>query len=1033
MKKTMNKLVLLFVIVALLVTGIVLSVSAENAGANGQAVTGSGSDHKNFFFFSGTRTENGKANNLWATPYSANLNTLTADSMTFWPTYVESGTDGEGNPIYTKKDGVSAWVDFEFYYDANVKASVEFRLRSYSGSTSVGHTHFAELSNGSFKWNTMTNGGDGFKLASYGWHHVAFRFTQTTVLDGTTPVDTMTIECYLNGELAASTTAKEEWFTTYKWALYSSVYDAAKPDGIAYSAAETTTRFYFYGNKMFNQNDARLLMFRDFFISFGDTPRVDYAPIKLIGDGVVPIAPDVTVNADENKGTSNTHKQVTHYAEYLNYNVTTWKNFYAPGEESIALPAVSGDGGVIFGGWYADADYTQPITSVSAGESGATAYVRMILPAFEAKSYATGTVYTGNKVASPATALQLGEFAIGPTSGDPAPLWIDFDYYVDPAATNGFEFRLTDTDAFNAGVANGSISSATTWAYKKALFSIGSGVLTLNGTFFPTDATASLGGEGWHHISIKYEQKATCADGALSIEYLFTVYVDGAEALSTKVSNSAAFGDEHHYFLYETSYDATAEKIVYTPNSNLKMYYYSGSMFSAKDERVWMLGDFYATYGAASPFDGYAPIEYNLGGGSLAFSGIDGWSFEDAGSNRFFPFKADGTPMSFATDDELKACTDGSYAAWQYSVISAKHFYTLGEKYVLPEATLAGMDFLGWYTTPDFSGDPITEIPASQVGAVEIYAKFEGRSKVTLNVNGEETYKGKYNFFEIPDTAELWLDSDGSFWTAGEIAELGSDVTFYAVAVSLRDGASIRMDGEHSGIRFEAEIGSALLALLDENGFDYEVGVIITPTDLIAGEFTLEGLVGIKHQILTSSGVSLREEGNRSVLYASLIDILAQNYARAFSARAFVKIAADEEIVVYSGYEAAKNSRSIYEVAKAAYADIPYGYTDEQLAIVRGYIDGVLVLDEELLIRLDQVTAHGYASPYTVSYVDGHLIIKKPAGQTLATILVGTRYIDDWTVSDDGTTVTASFTIDSDDSTVDDDRFGGGFGESFDN
>ena len=97
MKKTVSRLALLFAVAVLLVSGIVFSVFAENAGAKGQAVTGSGSDHKDFLFFSGTREENGTKNALWAMPYTPTFQTSIPDSMTFWPTYAESGTDGDQN------------------------------------------------------------------------------------------------------------------------------------------------------------------------------------------------------------------------------------------------------------------------------------------------------------------------------------------------------------------------------------------------------------------------------------------------------------------------------------------------------------------------------------------------------------------------------------------------------------------------------------------------------------------------------------------------------------------------------------------------------------------------------------------------------------------------------------------------------------------------------------------------------------------------------------------------------------------------
>lgn len=48
-----------------------------------------------------------------------------------------------------------------------------------------------------------------------------------------------------------------------------------------------------------------------------------------------------------------------------------------------------------------------------------------------------------------------------------------------------------------------------------------------------------------------------------------------------------------------------------------------------------------------------------------------------------------------------------------------------------------GKVFEGWYLTPDFSGEPVTEITTDRIGDVTVYAKIVGRSvTVTLNANG---------------------------------------------------------------------------------------------------------------------------------------------------------------------------------------------------------------------------------------------------------------------------------------------------------
>ena len=169
---------------------------------------------------------------------------------------------------------------------------------------------------------------------------------------------------------------------------------------------------------------------------------------------------------------------------------------------------------------------------------------------------------------------------------------------------------------------------------------------------------------------------------------------------------------------------------------------------------------------------------------------------------------------------------------------------------------------------------------------------------------------------------------------------------------------------------------------------------------------------------MSASALTVEAIPTHSVYYASLVDILAQNYTRAFSAVSYIEISLDGEdaIRVYSAYSEEKNSRSVYEVAKAAYADTEYGYTEAQLSIVKSFIDGVLVLStaDGSIVRIDEVTANGYTSPYTVGYADGVLVVTKSEGVNLKTVILdGKIYTKGWSVSEDDLTVTVSIAVPS--------------------
>ena len=61
--------------------------------------------------------------------------------------------------------------------------------------------------------------------------------------------------------------------------------------------------------------------------------------------------------------------------------------------------------------------------------------------------------------------------------------------------------------------------------------------------------------------------------------------------------------------------------------------------------------------------------------------------------------------------------------------------YTEGEAMKLAEPTRDGYVFDGWYTNAEFTGDPVTEISATQTGAVTLYAKW---TEVTDEPGGED-------------------------------------------------------------------------------------------------------------------------------------------------------------------------------------------------------------------------------------------------------------------------------------------------------
>lgn len=161
-----------------------------------------------------------------------------------------------------------------------------------------------------------------------------------------------------------------------------------------------------------------------------------------------------------------------------------------------------------------------------------------------------------------------------------------------------------------------------------------------------------------------------------------------------------------------------------------------------------------------------------------------------------------------------------------------------------------------------------------------------------------------------------WVKRSGDLAIPAGVADF-APTTF---TNKLYDGASVRFYNP-AGIRFKAIVGDDFL-----NSFDGEVtfGIIITPTSYIEeaeNKFTVKDLDKLSHNV---NYVIIQAEkyvdGDGYIIYSGVLgDIKTTNYDRKFSAIAYVAV--DGEIVYYSDYNEKVNSRSISEVAEAAYND----------------------------------------------------------------------------------------------------------------
>ena len=231
-------------------------------------------------------------------------------------------------------------------------------------------------------------------------------------------------------------------------------------------------------------------------------------------------------------------------------------------------------------------------------------------------------------------------------------------------------------------------------------------------------------------------------------------------------------------------------------------------------------------------------------------------------------------------------------------------------------------------------------------------------------------------------TLVLWMYDSGD---ATSYAPASATLTYEETAaapygIELGAVAEARLNA-NSGLRFTTRIPTAELA-----GLDYTVGTLIFPTDALVGDLTVdtEGVLDIE---MTRGVVG----GDYTYFSAAMTSIIAQNYAREFTAVSYIKV--DGEY-----YYTDATSSSIYEAAVETYKA---NAEDANADAVRAYIDGVVVIEDG-----EQVMPYvGYEHALTATITGNTLTITGDAA--LATVIIdGEIYTGGWTTTADGYTAT---------------------------
>ena len=230
-----------------------------------------------------------------------------------------------------------------------------------------------------------------------------------------------------------------------------------------------------------------------------------------------------------------------------------------------------------------------------------------------------------------------------------------------------------------------------------------------------------------------------------------------------------------------------------------------------------------------------------------------------------------------------------------------------------------------------------------QTFAVEVDAESETMTLYVADGNGKfnavrtMTYTGELNHMGDTLSPRIYIikiDKDKSY-TCGEDtwAEV-SDLKIYkghsVGVIQNSKGASVRVVEGTTGIRFRGEFRKYMLdSLRDKYGEkNVELGMIITPTDYLTAtgaDFTMEALdacttlPAVKYVNVKGTVIHVDEDDLFYYVNCALVNIKEGNYAREFSARAYIKV--NGEIYKYADFDADYHSRSISEVARKAYGD----------------------------------------------------------------------------------------------------------------
>ncbi|MBQ8429432.1 MAG: hypothetical protein IJX30_04995 [Clostridia bacterium] len=515
------------------------------------------------------------------------------------------------------------------------------------------------------------------------------------------------------------------------------------------------------------------------------------------------------------------------------------------------------------------------------------------------------------------------------------------------------------------------------------------------------------------------------------------VYSGGAWTITSEIVGDLAIPTdfEDHYVLsdlYNVGYAKTSvmkdgiEKLTYTDGSETDYRYghIDSTSFTLTFDFQYTGANYYDTFYVNLGTEGY-------GGNKFHF----GWRFyllRGDASNTVPNFCVEYFSNTSTYNGNIEAITLGSSAlvvgqtyrvTVGYKLLNAStgevQVYTALDQYSKMNTYTLGGDFIGFAPyinsvtlSVNGSASVIVSDPDVDMTATEKYNLVLKDGNVVIADVAVDTYV-------LPSLDPVDYDKSGNVfvgWTtdsanlsnlypAGCEFAVNADTTLYPVWIGfkMRNGAAVRIASGDSGLRFIVDVDGAAYTTGVDLGLITEIGTILAPTDYLTKEELTFNLPSHKYtSIVTTNWQST------NCYSAAFINLTADQYARSFSARGYMKINyTTGEDYIYTAYDKNENARSIYEVATAAYDDTETNYKNN--AAILGYVNAVadVTIDSNLSVSKAE-TARGSYTP-TGSVSDRVVTISVDNG-VQAALINGVRVVmgEDVQVVIDGKSYTLS-------------------------